>query len=63
MRVIFKIAIFIEILLLLGFVFLSFLYFSSGHNIPVQTTIKLIMSILIILILLVFTIIKYRNIN
>jgi len=63
MKVSFQIAIFIEILLLLGLMFLSFLYFSSGHHIPFQTKIKLIISTLIILLLLVFTIIKYRNIN
>ncbi len=49
MKVIFKIAIFVLIILLLGLIFLSFMLYASGHNIPVKTTIALTIAIMSVL--------------
>ncbi len=63
MKVIFKIAIFVLIILLLGLIFLSFLLNASGHNIPVKTTTALNISIISILVILVLILGRSRTIS
>ena len=61
MRVFLKIAIFIETIILLVAIFISFLYFGSVHQISNGVKLKLILTLIVILIVLIYTILKYRK--